>query len=690
MRNIKIYATLFFAICILPGISFGQSYSRDLLFNNGDQIFIQSGALLHVQGDVVNNYVSGQSNIITNNGILNVEGDLKDSGSTAPGFTYGVSGERTVRMIGNATQAGGTTTGVQVISGGFNTTGTKAFYNLVIDRGAAGQVVSLASPITIDGSLVWNGTASASKTATYDPTSAPLSTDISNGLFTVRGSSTAGYGIIQMYNGSTDNGITFTQPFTATSSYMAGYHTVGTYAYSGASAGSAAAATNDQYIQSRGTDATTNTGLTLTLNGTGTYTFPIGSQNKYYEPIQIYLPSAQTNALTLTCKFTEPSATASSWMTTPGTVFSNTIDMTNSSPAMTAAQIAWFNNPTNSAAITAQYSQNPGYNVYEKDCKGNPRWFIMNSLLTNLGYWSMKLNSGTLNTGSYYTIQAFPHNYTDVTTNENKRVVREDVDAFNAAPTATNFNAEVNTNMVTPSTDIITYAYRSGSYNAFTTCSTTSGDATGIPGGRYTAFSHYSIGTSSANTSEALPVDLISLTADPINNTFIMVGWATASEQQNKGFEVQRSTDGINFTTIGWVDGHGTTDEQNNYSYNDNNVEPNVQYYYRLNQLDINGNSRLTYIVSAEITAGPSITVSEWMPNPTTGAIRLVVNTTEQLPISVKFYDMLGKMVLSSSNEAAFGTNTFDFDLGGLTDGTYTASIRVGTNSYSKKVVLVK
>ena len=169
-----------------------------------------------------------------------------------------------------------------------------------------------------------------------------------------------------------------------------------------------------------------------------------------------------------------------------------------------------------------------------------------------------------------------------------------------------------------------------------------------------------------------------------------MVSWATASEQANKGFEVQRSIDGINFTTIGWVDGHGTTDEQNNYSYNDNNVEPNVQYYYRLNQVNVDGVGTLTYIVSAEITAGPSITVSEWMPNPTTGAIRLVVNTTDQLPISVRFYDMLGKMVLSSSNQAAYGTNTFDFDLGGLTDGTYTASIKVGTNTYSKKVVLVK
>ena len=302
----------------------------------------------------------------------------------------------------------------------------------------------------------------------------------------------------------------------------------------------------------------------------------------------------------------------------------------------------------------------------------------------------MNLTSGSLNSGSYYTVQAFPHNYTDIASDENKRVVREDGDAFNVAPTTAHFNAEINTNMISPNPDIITYAYRAGSYNAFTACSSSSGDATGIPGGRYTAFSHYAIGSNSSITSEALPVDLISLTADPINNTFIMVSWATASEQSNKGFEVQRSTDGINFTTIGWVDGNGTTDVQNNYSYNDNTVEPNVVYYYRLNQVNLNGVGTLTYIVSAEITSGPSITVSEWMPNPTTGAIRLVVNTTEQLPTSVKFYDILGKMVISSENQAAFGTNTFDFDLSSLTDGTYTASIRVGTNTYSKKVVLVK
>jgi len=251
-------------------------------------------------------------------------------------------------------------------------------------------------------------------------------------------------------------------------------------------------------------------------------------------------------------------------------------------------------------------------------------------------------------------------------------------------PTSVDWGTQIE-NVVNVPADLI-------SYTGFTTgTGACAGNYTnGIPGGLYQGFSHFQAGGASATDGNALPVKLIALSADPIDNTYIRVNWATASEQDNKGFEVMRSTDGVNFTNLGWVDGNGTTEEQHNYLYNDNTVVPNTTYYYRLNQVDVDGTGILTYIVSAEVTNGPSVAVSEFGPNPTSGSTRLVVSTTEPQNVNVKFYDIQGRIVLSNNTQIDMGTNTIDFDLHSFADATYTAVIKVGANVYSKKVVLVK
>jgi hypothetical protein len=675
MKNIVTYAFVSFLFGFLPNISFGQTVYSNLFYTSSTAtVYVQGGALLHVQGDVNNN-----GGTITNDGVLNVEGNIANAGT----FTTDVSViEGTVRLVGNATVSGTASAQTQTISGTSPT-----FYNLVIDQAAAGDLVSLSTPITVSNALVWGYNTPATG---YPSTTSSILTSTS--LMKVQGASSppSGNGIIQMYNGSTDNGITLSKAATSSNTIINGYQAVGTYNYSS----SPAAGTNDKYIQSRGTDPTTNTGLTMTINDAGTYTFPVGSPNKYYQPIQLYFPSVQSG-LKLTAKFTE-STTLTGTSGSYQSVFGSEIDQSHST--FTTAQTSWYNNPTNTAQINAALVVNPGYNVYQADCEGNSKWFIMNSFITNHGYWSINPTSGTLN--GNYTVQTFPHSYTDPGHNENKRTVMEGSEAFNVLATGTSFNSAMEAatpNLNAPTTDILHYSYLGTSRGNFTSTACAN-DATGIPGGAYkaltgitsTGFGHYAVGSPSNNTSQALPIDLISLTADPIDNAYIRVNWATASEQDNKGFEVERSTDGSNFTNIGWVAGNGTSDEQHNYLYNDQTVKPDQTYYYRLNQVNNDGTGKLTYIVSAEITDGPGVTVSEWIPNPTSGSARLVVSTTEAQPVHVKIYDIIGKLVIDSENQVAFGTNTFDFDLSALTDGTYAANIQIGNNVYSKKVVLVK
>lgn len=87
-----------------------------------------------------------------------------------------------------------------------------------------------------------------------------------------------------------------------------------------------------------------------------------------------------------------------------------------------------------------------------------------------------------------------------------------------------------------------------------------------------------------------LPVSLTSFTAG-LSNGVSKLNWTTASESNNSGFDVQRSTDGVEFASIGFVASkavQGNSSSVINYSYEDKTV-PAGTHYYRLKQIDLNG-----------------------------------------------------------------------------------------------------
>jgi len=80
------------------------------------------------------------------------------------------------------------------------------------------------------------------------------------------------------------------------------------------------------------------------------------------------------------------------------------------------------------------------------------------------------------------------------------------------------------------------------------------------------------------------PIELKSFYATRIDNG-IELNWATLSETNNKGFEIQRSDDATNWEVLGFVEGQGNSRDEINYSFIDKN--PEKVNYYRLNQVDL-------------------------------------------------------------------------------------------------------
>ena len=217
MSTTKIYLLLFILLGTIPVFSYSQSSTANLFYNNGDAIYVQSGAVLHVQGDLIN--AAGGSSSFINDGLLNIEGDFTNNGTFK---IDGSVGEGTVRLIGNNTMSGSATTGTQTISGNMATVGTGSFYNLVIDGGSTGEIVTLGTNITVTGSLVWNG--STTNANTYQPSS--YASTLGNAtIMQVRGTVPTGNGQIQ--TGSNNIYVSNSSPtaiagYTATS-YVNGY-----------------------------------------------------------------------------------------------------------------------------------------------------------------------------------------------------------------------------------------------------------------------------------------------------------------------------------------------------------------------------------------------------------------------------------------------------------------------------------
>lgn len=122
------------------------------------------------------------------------------------------------------------------------------------------------------------------------------------------------------------------------------------------------------------------------------------------------------------------------------------------------------------------------------------------------------------------------------------------------------------------------------------------------------------------------------------------LNWVTNNEQSNKGFEVQRSTDGKNFSDIGFVAGSGSTQLVKHYQFTDNAPVPGNNFY-RLKQVDENG--KYEYSVVRKISFDKVFKMSVY-PNPVTDNV--VIQSNKKL-IAIKLFDAQGKAILTRSNQ---------------------------------------
>jgi hypothetical protein len=193
-----------------------------------------------------------------------------------------------------------------------------------------------------------------------------------------------------------------------------------------------------------------------------------------------------------------------------------------------------------------------------------------------------------------------------------------------------------------------------------------------------------------SGTVQTLPVEMTTYSAT-VNGQTVTLNWATATEVQNSGWDIERSNGNSQWTKIGFVQGSGNSNSPHQYSYVDKSIKQNGEYTYRLKQIDDNGTTVYTREVEAVINVPLTYALNQNYPNPFNPSTTISYEIPTSSKVTIKIYNILGDEVttLVNGNQEA-GRYQVIFDASRYSSGVYFYSITAGNFVQTKKMILLK
>jgi Peptidase family M28/Secretion system C-terminal sorting domain len=214
----------------------------------------------------------------------------------------------------------------------------------------------------------------------------------------------------------------------------------------------------------------------------------------------------------------------------------------------------------------------------------------------------------------------------------------------------------------------------------------------------YNKCAELSIGTLSliSGVEGETPVELTNF-AGNWNGQNVNLFWATATETNNKGFEIERfslradqPSAENNWEKIGFVSGHGTTTEPQSYSFIDDKASAG-SYLYRLKQIDHDGSFHYSQTVGVEANAIINFALEQNYPNPFNPTTQIQYSIEKDGYVNLTVYNSLGQKVASLVNRnIKAGNYHATFDASDLASGVYYYRLESGSNVMVKKMMILK
>ena len=168
------------------------------------------------------------------------------------------------------------------------------------------------------------------------------------------------------------------------------------------------------------------------------------------------------------------------------------------------------------------------------------------------------------------------------------------------------------------------------------------------------------------------------------------MNWSTASEINNRGFEIERKSGTNGFEKISFVAGSGTTTRSRSYSYTDENPGSGI-YIYRLKQVDLNGTCSYSDEVTVNVFSPIKYTLEQNYPNPFNPSTTIKYSIPEDGIVKLKIYNLLGEEIFTLVNTVQkAGRYEIVFDASRLASGVYYYRLEAQSYTSVKKMILMK
>jgi|GEM_PF-2157732 len=149
--------------------------------------------------------------------------------------------------------------------------------------------------------------------------------------------------------------------------------------------------------------------------------------------------------------------------------------------------------------------------------------------------------------------------------------------------------------------------------------------------------------------------------------------WITTTELNNKGFELQRSADGVNFSALGFVASkaeNGTSNSNITYTFSDTKALAGNNYY-RLKQIDKDSKAEYSNIVFLKGDKLNALLISVIYPNPVQDKLNVIIASPKADKLTLIVSDVTGKIVSKQSVSAVAGDNKYEVNVHMLNSGNY-------------------
>ena len=191
-------------------------------------------------------------------------------------------------------------------------------------------------------------------------------------------------------------------------------------------------------------------------------------------------------------------------------------------------------------------------------------------------------------------------------------------------------------------------------------------------------------------TNGGTPVELTSFTSD-VSDGNVVLSWTTATETNNRGFEIERSYDNNNdWSKIGFVNGNGTSTEKHAYTWTEKSVKEG-KYSYRLKQIDLDGSFEYSKSIDVSVGTPDNFALFQNYPNPFNPSTIIKYSIPKTSHITLRIYNSLGQQAATLvSKEMNAGTFATEWNASGIASGVYYCRMVAGDFVRTRKLILVK